>query len=223
MVRATTMVLALTVGSGVIAGQGSEWQSLFDGRSLAAWRGYNRQDVPEAWKVVNGELTLNGKGGDLITKEKFQDFELVLEWKLLKPGANSGVFFHAVESTDPIYYAAPEIQLIDNVGAKGKLGPKQTTGSNYDLDAPSRDATKPVGEWNELKLVVKGTHVEHWINGVRVVSYELWSPEWEAKVKASKFKEWPAYGRAKTGHIGLQDHGDPVAFRNIRVRKLGST
>lgn len=194
------------------------WRLLFDGKSLEGWRGYRQPAAPEAWTASNGELMLVGKGGDLITKEKFADFELKLDWRLVKPGGNSGVFFHGVETDDPIYYSAPEVQIIDNTGHKDAVTPTHTAGSNYDLDAPLRDVTKPIGQWNELRLVVKGPHVEHWLNGVKIVEYELWSPEWEAKVKASKFAKWPGYGRAKVGHIALQDHGDPVAFRNIKIR-----
>ena len=234
MVGRTVLALVIASGSGLMAQNGAVntltpqekaqgWQLLFDGKSLDGWRGYRKDAAPEPWKVVDGELRLVGKGGDLVTKEQFANFELKLEWKLLKPGGNSGVFFHGVETDDPIYYSAPEIQIIDNERHKDAANVTHTAGSNYDLDAPSRDVTKPIGEWNELRVIVNGPHVEHWMNGVKIVEYELWSPEWEAKVKASKFAKWPGYGRAKTGHIALQDHGDPVAFRNLKIRKLGST
>jgi hypothetical protein len=233
LVRGTLIALVIATGSAVMAQNGgvntltpeeraAGWRLLFDGKSLEGWRGYNKQTAPETWKVVDGELALVGKGGDLITKEQFADFELKLEWKLVKPGGNSGVFFHGAETTDPIYYTAPEIQIIDNARHKDAANVTHTAGSNYDLDAPSRDVTKPIGEWNELRVVVRGPHVEQWMNGVKLVEYELWSPEWEAKVKASKFAKMPGYGRAKTGHIGLQDHGDPVAFRNLKIRPLTS-
>jgi hypothetical protein len=231
MFKRTILALVVITGSAVMAQNGTNaltpqekaegWRLLFDGKSLDGWRGYNKPAAPDAWKVVNGELVLTGKGGDLVSAEQFADFELKLDWKLVKPGGNSGVFFHGVETSDPIYYSAPEIQIIDNKGHKDAVTPTHTAGSNYDLDAPSRDTTKAIGEWNELRVVVKGPHVEHWLNGVKVVEYELWSPEWEKKVKASKFAKWPGYGRAKTGHIALQDHGDPVAFRNIKIRALG--
>ena len=236
MFRRTILAITLAtagIGTAVMAQNGAPntltpqekaagWRLLFDGTSLDGWRGYNKPTAPDPWKVVNGEVTLTGKGGDLVTKDQFDDFELKLDWRLLKPGGNSGVFFHGVETSDPIYYSAPEIQIIDNKGHKDAVTPTHTAGSNYDLDAPSRDMTKPIGEWNELRVVVKGPHVEQWLNGTKVVEYELWSPEWEKKVKASKFAKWPGYGRAKTGHIALQDHGDPVAFRNIKLRPLGA-
>jgi hypothetical protein len=233
MIRGTVLMLAIAFGSTLMAQhdhantltpdeKAAGWRLLFDGKSLDGWRGYREQLPPTAWKVMNGELTLTGKGGDLITREEFRDFELKLEWKLVKEGANSGLFFHGVETPDPLYYTAPEIQIIDNERHKDAANIKHTAGSNYDLDAPSRNVTKPVGEWNEMRIVVNGPHVEHWMNGEKIVEYELWSPEWEAKVKASKFAKMPGYGRAKTGHIGLQDHGDPIAFRSIKVRPLGA-
>jgi len=235
MIRGTAVVIAVAFAGTLMAQNGgvntltpqekaAGWRLLFDGKSLDGWRGYRKETAPDPWKVADGELTLTGKGGDLVTREQFADFELKLEWKLGKPGGNSGVFFRGVEAEkDPIYYSAPEIQIIDNARHKDAATNTHTAGSNYDLDAPLRDVTKPVGEWNELRVIAKGPHVEHWMNGVKIVEYELWTPEWEAKVKASKFAKWPGYGRAKTGHIALQDHGDPVAFRNIKVRPLPSS
>jgi hypothetical protein len=195
-----------------------EWRSLFDGKTTAGWRGYRQKTMPEGWKVVDGTLTRAGKGGDIITVDQFDDFELVLEWKVA-PGANSGVFFRVTENDEIMWHAAPEIQIIDNA-YKGGLKPAQTAGANYDLHAPSKDVSRKPGEWNELRILVKGNHVEQWLNGVEVVEYEIASDDWERRVQASKFKEYPAYGRARRGHIGLQDHGDAVAYRNIRVREL---
>ena len=195
-----------------------EWRSLFDGKTTAGWRGYRQKTMPEGWKVVDGALTRAGTGGDIITVDQFDDFELALEWKVA-PGANSGVFFRVTENDEIMWHTAPEIQVIDNA-YKGGLKPAQTAGSNYDLHAPSKDVSRKPGEWNELRILVKGNHVEQWLNGVKVVEYEIASEDWERRVQASKFKEFPAYGRARRGHLGLQDHGDTVAYRNIRVREL---
>jgi 3-keto-disaccharide hydrolase len=194
------------------------WRSLFDGKTTSGWRGYRQKTIPEGWQVVDGALTRSGKGGDIITVDQFADFELVLEWRVA-PGANSGVFFRVTEDAEVIWHTAPEIQVIDNA-YKGGLKPTQTAGSNYDLHAPSKDAARPPGEWNELRILANGNHVEQWLNGVKVVEYEIASEDWQRRVQASKFKEYPAYGRARRGHIGLQDHGDAVAYRNIRVREL---
>jgi len=199
------------------------WRLLFDGQSLEGWRGFKQKAAPDGWKAVNGELTRVGKGGDIITNDQFSDFELSLDWKLAK-GGNSGIFYHVLEEGgDQAYFTGPEYQLLDNATHKDGASPVTSTGSNYALNAPSKDVSKPVGEWNQTRIVVKGPHVEHWLNGVKVVEYELWSPDWEARVKASKFAKMPGYGRAKTGHIALQDHGDPIAFRNIKLRSLAQS
>ncbi len=196
------------------------WRLLFDGTSLAGWRGYKTQTAPDGWKAVEGTLSRVGKGRDIITTDQFSDFELRLEWKVAK-GGNSGIFFHVLEQGgDQAYFTGPEMQVLDNGGHKDGTNPHTSAGSNYALHAPGRDVTKPVGEWNEVRLLVRGPHVEHWLNGVKLLEYELWSSDWEARVMASKFKTMPGYGRAKTGHIALQDHGDPVAFRNIKIRTL---
>lgn len=194
------------------------WRPLFDGKTTTGWRGYRQATLPEGWKVVDGALTRAGKGGDIITVDQFGDFELRLEWKVA-PGANSGVFFRVTETADVIWHTAPEVQVIDNA-YQGGLKPAQTAGSNYDLHPPVRDAARQPGEWNELQIIVKGNHVEQWLNAVKVVEYEIGSDDWERRVKASKFGQYPAYGRARRGHIGLQDHGDSVAYRNIRIREL---
>ncbi|MDH3222839.1 MAG: DUF1080 domain-containing protein [Gemmatimonadota bacterium] len=190
--------------------------------SLEGWRGYMREDVPGGWTAENGVLTFSpgGEGGDLITRDQFESFELALEWKI-EPGGNSGIFYRVVEEGRYAYWTGPEMQILDNARHPDGRSPLTSAGANYGLHAPPGDFTRPVGEWNEARIVVRGSDVEHWLNGQRVVSYTLGSPEWEALVAGSKFTEWPGYGQADRGHLGLQDHGDPVWFRNIRVRALG--
>jgi hypothetical protein len=218
MTLAATMVVLLAASpGGKQPAEKTGWKSLLPGDPATAWRGYRQKSLPDGWRVVDGALTRTGKAGDIITREQFTDFELTLEYNLA-PGANSGVFFRVVEDDPVIWHEAAEIQVIDN--ARTDLKPAQTAGANYDLHAPARDATKPAGQWNELRLVVKGNHVEHWVNGVKVVEYELGSEDWKTRVKASKFKEYPRFGTAPRGHIGLQDHGDRVAYRAIRIREL---
>jgi hypothetical protein len=192
------------------------WRLLFDGKTASGWRGYRQPTLSSGWQAVDGALTRVGQAGDVVTIDEFDDFELTLEWKLA-PNGNSGVFYRVVEDDPVMWHMAPEYQIIDNA-YKEPLKPGQYAGANYDLDPPSRDATKPIGSWNQTRLIVRGAHVEHWLNGLKVVEYQLWTPDWERRVRASKFKDFASYGRARRGHIGLQDHGDKVAFRNIRIR-----
>jgi hypothetical protein len=196
------------------------WRLLFDGRTTAGWRGYHRQDMPAGWEVVDGALTRVAEAGDIITLDQFTDFELALEWKI-SPGGNSGIFYRVTEEGDDGYFSGPEMQVLDDATHADGQSRLTSAGSAYGLYAAPAGVVRPVGEWNEVRIVVNGRHVEHWLNGQRVVSYELLSPEWEAKVKATKFAQWPEYGRASRGHVALQDHGDWVAYRNIRIRELG--
>lgn len=194
-----------------------EWIDL---STAAEWRGYRRDSLPTAWRFDrDGVLTFSGSGGDIVTKRQFGDFELELEWRIAA-GGNSGVFYRADEGTRAIYENAAEMQVLDN--ARHPDGRLATTsaGSSFALYGPERDVSRPAGEWNVARLVVRGPHVEHWLNGVKVVEYELWSPEWKARVAASKFTAWPAYGWNDRGYIGLQDHGDTVSFRRMRIREV---
>jgi hypothetical protein len=211
------MLLAAPLGGQQAGRENGGWRSLLSGDAAASWRGYRQKTLPDGWQVIDGALTRTGPGGDIITRDQFTDFELILEYNLT-PGANSGVFFRVTEDDPVIWHEAPEIQVIDN--ARTDLGPKQTAGANYDLHAPTRDVTKPAGQWNELRILVHGNHVEHWLNGTKVIDYELGSDDWKQRVQASKFKQYPRFGTARRGHIGLQDHGDRVAYRNIRIREL---
>jgi hypothetical protein len=199
----------------------SDWISLFDGKNTSAWRGYLKSDLPAGWQVVDGALTRVAEGGDIITKDEFDDFELELDWKIRK-GGNSGILFHVREDTafKYVWLTGPEFQVLDNEAHKDGLDPRTSAGSNYALHAPVRDVTKKPGEWNSARLVVNGSHVEHWLNGVKLLEYELWSDDWNQRVANSKFKDMPAYGKSKTGHIALQDHGDWVAYRNVRVKRI---
>lgn len=201
------------------------WKLLFDGNSTEHWRGYLKEEAPAAWQVEDDALILNGKGGDIVTKEQYEDFELALEWKIAE-GGNSGIFFHVAE--DPkhktVYMTGPEVQILDDDrhpdAKQGKEG-NRTAGSNYDLIPPSAKVVKPAGTgYNSVRIIVKDKNVQQWLNGTKVVEYTLGSPEWEEMVKNSKFVSMPDYGRAGKGHIALQDHGDKVWFRNIKVRRL---
>lgn len=202
--------------------QAQGWELLFDGQTLAAWRGFRQQALPSAWRIDQGALALipgTGTGGDLLTRELYRDFELRLEW-CLEPGGNSGIFFHVTEDHDRIWHTGPEMQVLDDEGHRDGLLPTHRAGANYDLHPPASAAARPVGQWNEVRLRVQGAHVEHWLNGQKIVAYDLWSDDWEARVAASKFAAHPDYGRKRAGHIALQDHGDRVWYRNIKVRRL---
>jgi hypothetical protein len=193
------------------------WRLLFDGKTTSGWRPFKKAAMGGGWQAVDGALTRVGEGGDIITTDQFDDFELALDW-LVGEGGNSGVFFNATESVEPIYHAAPEMQILHNAGHRDGKVPETSAGSNYALHPPVKDVTRPVGSWNSARLIVRGNHVEHWLNGVKLLEYELGSADWQARVSKSKFKEWPPYGKQTRGHIGLQDHGDRVAFRNIKIR-----
>jgi hypothetical protein len=196
----------------------ASWKVLFDGSSLAAWKGYKTDKVPTGWKIADGTLTKDTRVQDIVSRDEFGDFELELEWKIGEAG-NSGVFYRGTEEYDHIYWSGPEYQLLDDEKAADNKTRLTCAGAAYALYPSPAGHLKPVGDWNKTRIVARGAHVEHWLNDVKLLEYELWSADWEAKVKASKFGEWPHYGRAKQGHFALQgDHEGSLAFRNIRVR-----
>lgn len=202
----------------------SKWESLFDGSTLEHWRGFKQTTVPEGWVIEDGNLIALGEGGDLggdiISKKQYEDFELELEWAISEEG-NSGIFFHVLENNYPTVYATgPEYQLIDDVGFPQKLEEWQKTGANYAVHKANYVVLNAVGKFNQSSIKVVDGHVEHWLNGMLVVKYELWTKEWKALVANSKWKGYPAYGLARKGHIGLQDHGSLVKFRNIKIKDL---
>ena len=200
--------------------QGAGWRSLFDGSSTAAWRAYKADSFPSTWRIVDGTLTKSGSTEDIITRDQFGDFELTFDWKL-SPGGNAGVFYRGTEEYDHIYWSAPEYQLLDDAGHPDGQSRLTSAGAAYALYPSPAGIVKPANQWNSSRIIVQGAHVEHWLNGTKLLEYELWSPDWEAKVKASKFVDYPKYGRAKTGYIGIQgDHDGALTLRNIRIRPL---
>ena len=196
------------------------WKLLFDGKSLAGWRSYKSEKPPTGWRASNGELIRDGEGGDLMTADQYGDFDLRFEWKVTENG-NSGVIYRIATTEEFPWQTGPEYQILHNAGHRDGKNPITSAASNYAVNPPSRDVTKPVGEWNEGRLVARGNVIEHWLNGVKVVEYEIGSADWEARVKASKFAKLKDYGRIKRGYIALQDHGDVVAYRNVKIRPLG--
>jgi hypothetical protein len=197
------------------------WKLLFDGKTTAGWRKYKGDKVPESWQVGDGALVFSpekGKSrGDIVTTDQYDHFDLVLDWKIA-PGGNSGLMYRVTEDAEAPYMTGPEYQLLDNARHADGRDPKTSAASCYALYAPSKDMTKPVGAWNQTRLVVRGNHVEHWLNGENVVSYQLGSADWQKRYEASKFKEWSGFGKQPKGHICLQDHGDRIEFRNIKIR-----
>jgi hypothetical protein len=222
---------AETKDTKVAAGQqnATGWTDLFDGKSLEGWRGYKKQDASGTrWRVENGTLTLppatgqDTKGAlDIISKDKFDRFELTWEWKASQ-GANSGVKYFVLEDMDSAI--GHEYQIIDDERhADAKIGPKRQTAAFYDVLAAANRPVKPAGEWNQSRVVVRGPEVEHWLNGTKVLTYRLDSDELRKAIAASKFKDVARFGKLHSGHILLQDHGDQVWYRNIRIRRLPAT
>ncbi|KEO75649.1 glycosyl hydrolase [Anditalea andensis] len=204
--------------------QDAAWIDLFDGHSTKGWSRYNKDEVGEAWKVHEGVLYLDptsGKGGDLVTDDIFSDFHLQLEWKISKNG-NSGVMFYVQESEkyNAPYATGPEMQIIDNDGHPDARIVKHRSGDLYDLIASSEEVSHPVGEWNKSEIISKDGKLDFYLNGVNTVSTTMWDDQWDELVAASKFKNWPGFAKYKEGKIALQDHGDAVWFRNIRIKKL---
>jgi hypothetical protein len=207
------------------------WMLMFDGENPGKWRGYGKDYFPTGWVIVDGTLQCIGSGrgeagshdgGDIIFDEKFQNFELSLEWKI-SPGGNSGILYLAQELPGKaIWQTAPEMQVLDNTTHPDGRDGLHSAGALYDMIGVSQDKVKPVGEWNQVKLLVFKGLVEHWLNGEKVVSYHLWTPEWNEMVAKSKFPEYnPDWANvAQEGFIGLQDHGDDVWYRNIKIKKM---
>ncbi len=198
----------------------AEWIVLFDGEKVNSLRGYKQAGLPESWVIVDGALkTIPGHGVDLISEDVYKNFELELEWKIPK-GGNSGIFYFATEEGKHIYESAPEMQVLDNIAHKDGLRDVTTAGSLYDLIAPIKNVVKTVGEFNQVRIKVEDNHVEHWLNGIKILEYEYQSEHMKALIAKSKFKTMPLFAKASAGHIGLQHHGEEVWYRNVRIRKL---
>ena len=199
-----------------------EWVSLMGNDISDHWAMYNGDSI-QGWTLQNGELISSGAGWDqnqdLITQREYSDFELSLEWKIA-PENSSGIFFHVQrDSLKPIYESAPEYQILDDAGWPTKMKPNQYTAGSYAMYAPEGASPHAPGSWNTTKIRVRYPLVEHWLNGKKVVSYEIGSPDWEARKAADKWADVPEYGQARSGHIGLQNAGK-VVFRKIKVREL---
>jgi hypothetical protein len=208
------------------------WKLLFDGQSTNGWRGYTKKTFPEkGWEVKDGMLTVlaskSGEegGGDIITENQYENFDFKFDF-MYTPEANSGVLYRVKEVPNtPSWHSAPEYQVIDNAGWAKKNDPSfnmdtHRTGDNYDVHAAPADYSKPAGEWNEGRIVVNNGKVEHWLNGKQTVTYDFNSKEWKDLVKKTKFATYKDYGANAKGHIGIQDHGATVSYRNIKIKEL---
>ncbi len=201
------------------------WKLLFDGKSTTGWRNFNSNTLGSAWKVADGALYLDTsvtdqeERGDIMTHGEYEDFELSLEWKIDSCG-NSGIMYNVVE--DPrlsaTYETGPEMQVLDNTCHPDAKIQKHRAGDLYDLIACSEETVKPAGEWNRVRIVSDNARYEFWLNDKKVVEFTMHTPEWDEMVKNSKFSQWADFGKATKGHIALQDHGNRVWFRNIKIR-----
>jgi hypothetical protein len=222
-VLAGAVVLAVGV-LGASSASAADAVVLFDGKSTEAWKAYGKTDPVSAcgWEVKDGTLkTVPGATPrcDLATKDTYKDFDLELEWKV-SPGGNSGVMFDVAETDSPAWHTGPEMQVLDDLKHKDGQNPKTSAGSLYALVAPTGKTLKPVGEWNHARLVKKGTHAEHWLNGKKILEYEVGSPALAALIAESKFKDMPKFFKEGQGRLVLQHHGEEVWYRNVKVKKL---
>ncbi|AWW29264.1 DUF1080 domain-containing protein [Echinicola strongylocentroti] len=203
------------------------WQLLFDGKSAEGWRGYNAEELPSGWIIENSNFIALGKGGDIggdvvYGPEEFGEFELKIDWKIAE-GGNSGIFYHIVDEAthEAPYNTAPEYQVIDQIGFPQKLEMWQSIGADYGMYTPDFEgAVKPAGEWNTTRIVFTEDKAEYFLNGKKTVSFDPWSEDWEKRKAEGKWKDYPDYGVAKSGLIGLQDHGAKTWYKNIKIRKL---
>ncbi len=206
------------------------WKLLFDGNSFSGWHNFKSDKIGPAWKVSDGAMyldTTNKKdwqtmgGGDIVTKDEFENYEFTVDWKIEACG-NSGIIFNVVEDPkyDYVWKTGPEMQVLDNACHPDAKIDKHRAGNLYDLIESKTISVHPAGEWNQAKIISNKGHLELWLNNVLQVETEMFTPEWEALIKGSKFKNEPAFGKAKKGHLALQDHGNQVWFRNIKIREI---
>jgi Domain of Unknown Function (DUF1080) len=201
------------------AGKGP-WRALSDANARTAWRGWKKEGFPASWKVEGNVLTKDGDAEDLISVDTFGNFELEFDWKV-SAGGNAGIFYRGTREYGYIYWSAPEYQILDDARHPDGANRLTSAAAAYALYPAPAGIVKPADEWNRARIVVNGEHVEHWLNGMRVVMYELWSPDWKAKVAASKFAKYPNYGMAKQGLLGIQgDHAGTLSIRGMRIREL---
>lgn len=203
----------------------SGWKLLFDGKSLNGWRTYQNK-AANSWSVKDGVFYCKGSStdksdmrADMISEKQYENFDLSIDWKI-SPQGNSGILYLVTEEFKAAYLSGPEYQIIDDVNFPQKLEDWQKTGANYAMDPAPTAAPKPVGQWNTTRIVVNKGHVQHWLNGKKLLEYQMWTDEWKKKKTEGKWKDAPGYGVSKKGHIGLQDHGSEAWFKNLKIKEL---
>ena len=217
------IAIAMTIGtaSAEDAERMHEWRSLSGNDAKSFWRGWKSDGFPDGWQLAGDTLSKENEVEDLVSRESFGNFELELEWQVSE-GGNAGLFYRGTREYDYIFWSAPEYQLLDDARHPDGGNRLTSAAAAYALYAAPAGIVKPAGEWNAARVIVHGAKVEHWLNGQKVVTYELWSPDWKAKVAASKFARFPNYGLAKKGLLGIQgDHAGNLKLRRMRIRDLG--
>lgn len=206
------------------------WQLLFDGTTTTGWHTYGKTGIGKAWKAEDGTLRLDAaskkdwqtaEGGDIVTDKEYENFDLRLEWKIA-PNGNSGIMFYVKEEPQYQYpwQTGPEIQVLDNDGHPDAKIARHRAGDLYDLIAVSKETVKPVGEWNSVRIVSNKGKLDGYLNGEHVLNTTMWDDAWRQMIAGSKFKDMPGFGKFQSGKISLQDHGDNVWFRNIKIKTL---
>lgn len=195
------------------------WKLLFDGKTTEGWKGYRKDKFPAGWEVVDGILTRSKGGGDICTIEEFTDFELVADWKIAE-GGNSGIMYRVAETHGAPYETGPEYQLLDDERNGDGKNPLTSAGSIYAVYAPAKKVVKPAGEWNHTRIVLKGSHIEHWLNGEKVCEATIGDDDWNQRVSKSKWAKVASYAKESKGKIDLQDHGAKIEFKNIKILVL---
>ena len=203
------------------------WRLLFDGKSTTGWRNFNSNTIGNAWKVQDGALFLDNAvtaredRGDIMSADEFENYEFSIDWKIDSCG-NSGIIFNVVE--DPkyraVWHTGPEMQVLDNACHPDAKIEKHRAGDLYDLIKSSKETVKPAGQWNTAKIVSNKGKYEFWLNGYKAVEFTMHDAQWDALVAGSKFKNMSDFGKATKGHIALQDHGDKVWYKNIKIREI---
>jgi hypothetical protein len=221
----TVATPAVTENTLTDAQKAEGWKSLFDGQTMNGWVTFKGKEN-NTWEVLEGTLhckspedTTADKRADIRTTEEFENFEFTFDWKIA-PKHNSGVMFRVTEEYEVPYGSGPEYQVIDDAGYPDALKPVQLSAANYDMHTANNKTMNPAGQWNTGKIVVNGNHVEHWLNGSKVLEYEFESEDWKKMVAGSKWKDFPGYGKAKKGYLDLQDHGGEVWFKNLFIKTL---